>query len=777
MFHDIGKFYQRTRNKDEKKRITREYQWYVKQLGREYISHEEWSASFIRHYFKSDSIETLVLRHHHPETILDFIISIADKLSASERDRGQDEKEGRVNVAREPLISVLSSIKGIRQVDEVIETSFKPLVFEPTQRINPVKEKEQAIQDKDYQDCWDNFVKRMETTLTGESISSKRFYQLFQTLADYTQTIPSAAYYSRPTVSLFDHSRTTAAIAAALYRENPTIQELQEMNQMLLPAGKHRTTQKAYWLLVAGDISGIQDFVYDLTSKGAVKGLRGRSFYIQIIVEAITNYILSREKLAPCNIIYAGGGHFYLLLPASAVQRIDSYQQYIDKVLYKAHHGQLSIILGAVPLTIRNFGQETFSTHWREAGNIINQNKRRKYINLLREQPEKILGPYYEGDSVCSICSAPVHDEQDKCNFCLSFESMGDMLAQGNNYILEYLTDPVPPGEKLTSMEDVLVAFGYTIKFSNTPDARAIVSAINGDEKPETGDKTIWLANNTPHGYCGNIATFEDLAQRATGEKVWGVLRGDVDNLGKVFAEGLGEDRSISKISALSREIAFFFSGRLNQICSRYQEQVYVIYAGGDDFFLVGSWSILPVLAAEIHNEFKAYCANNPHITLSCAISNAPGIAYPLFKVAKTAGDELDEKAKGTRWINGHLHSKDSISFLGRAFTWSEMEEVKQVKNDIAKAINQEGTSKALIHSIYSACTCQKAFMEQKHTLSRIWRFVYSLTRLKVRTPKARDTLSDLERKLIIGKSSLYQNAYEAARWAEKELKARGDTQ
>lgn len=52
LFHDIGKFYQRTRNDEDKRRITAKYKWYLDQLGRNYVSHEEWSAEFLSTTFK-----------------------------------------------------------------------------------------------------------------------------------------------------------------------------------------------------------------------------------------------------------------------------------------------------------------------------------------------------------------------------------------------------------------------------------------------------------------------------------------------------------------------------------------------------------------------------------------------------------------------------------------------------------------------------------------------------------------------------------------------------
>ena len=68
-------------------------------------------------------------------------------------------------------------------------------------------------------------------------------------------------------------------------------------------------------LLIGGDISGIQKFIYTIASKKAAKTLRGRSFYLQLLTEAVLRFVLGELELPYTNVIYAGGGHFFLLAP------------------------------------------------------------------------------------------------------------------------------------------------------------------------------------------------------------------------------------------------------------------------------------------------------------------------------------------------------------------------------------------------------------------------------------------------------------------------------
>jgi CRISPR-associated protein Csm1 len=76
------------------------------------------------------------------------------------------------------------------------------------------------------------------------------------------------------------------------------------------------------------------------------------------------------------------------------------------------------------------------------------------------------------------------------------------------------------------------------------------------------GNKQALLAN-------GNQKTFEDLAGNGSFKRL-GVLRMDVDNLGKIFISGLPADQqNLATYSTLSFMLDLFFSGYLNVIRGR----------------------------------------------------------------------------------------------------------------------------------------------------------------------------------------------------------------
>ena len=766
MFHDIGKFYQRTRGTEAKEQVKAVYRWYAEGIGRNYDTHSDWSAYFLRSAMADSLIESIALRHHRPESDLERLVTIADRLSAKERDDHSEEEKGkRRDVSDVGLHSVLASISGVRSEQGTV--GYKHLRYNPIENPWPTGRPGLAAGAAAYEECWQNFTEAVRNALHDKPQGIRRFWRMYQLLHDYTHTIPSAAYYNRPTISLYDHSRTTAAIACALYRQQLNGRELESLLNTIGTGGQDRELV----LLVSGDISGIQDFVYDISARGAAKGLRGRSFYLAQLTEITATYLLRREKLYPCNLLWAGGGHFFLFLPASAAERLESYRQHIEQLLYTAHQGKLSLALSGITLKARDLDPKRFFDQMEKLSNASEQQKGRKFLELIRNDPKAVLGPRYEGQQVCTICGSQTDTDDEKCSLCLDFEQLGQELAHardGNWANETFLPIGFDRIEKpMQTVAEIWACLGYQLRFSDRLVPGVINAVINCPKLPRKADRIFWLANSAPRLSDGSIASFEDLAQRSEGIQRWGVLRGDVDNLGNVFREGLGSDRSPSKVAALSREISFFFNVAFNQTCKEFNDQLYIIYAGGDDFFLVGSWSVLPIAAAKIDQEFRRYCSENPNLTLSCGISIPPTDKYPLHKAAAAAGRELNEKAK--------RGSKNQISFLGKAFSWGELEEIKRVKDLVYEAITEYQVSRALIFQIYAACGEQMACQQGQYPINRIWRLLYALARLSARHRGSGEIMKRLEQAIIASPTMVSDNSVYAARWAEMELRARGE--
>lgn len=252
--------------------------------------------------------------------------------------------------------------------------------------------------------------------------------------------------------------------------------------------------------------------------------------------------------------------------------------------------------------------------------------------------------------------------------------------------------------------------------------------------------------------------------QKSQGIKRWGVLRGDVDNLGRIFLEGLGENKSISRVATLSSELEIFFGKFLEDYVRENYKECMVIYSGGDDFFIIGPWSSLPDLAYGLTYKFNDYTGGNSDITISMAIEIAPDVKFPVFRVAQDAGDSLDMAKEYERGGK----TKNALSFLKDVIGWEEFEEFKEIKNDMKHLVVDKNVTRNIYYTIYSIINQYERSKEEKD-LFKSWRLVYYFARLQERHKDAKENIKLLISKILKNNNSLYNKLFTATLWSDIE--------
>lgn len=471
-------------------------------------------------------------------------------------------------------------------------------------------------------------------------------------------------------------------------------------------------------------------------------------------------YILRELGLSIANLLYCGGGHFYILAPSSAVKSLERIRQDITEKLLKHHHGDLYLVLDWIYLSYLDFQEKRFGDKWMEITTKLAERKKKKFVEILdKEHHEDIFGPAGESKDICEVCGSEecVHEYEDgkkRCSLCKSFENLAEDIARAK-YIIEILEEKNKSPEK--GWEEVISNFGVRYEFSQKideyikkTDAKRItiyklndtdfledIAIVNDAVSPVSfGFK--FLANKTPMD-SEKIKSFDDFAENAEGIKKWAVLRMDVDNLGKIFSEGLGQNRTISRVSTLSSMFSLFFAGWIEKICENY-EDVYAIYSGGDDVFIVGRWNTIPEIAKQIYDDFREFTCKNESITLSGGIFIAPDKKFPLYKAADLAGDALDRSKE---------KDKDAITFLDETVKWKDFEEIEKMKEYIVTAVEDKKVSRALIYKLYEAFVDCKLYKEKKISIFRVWRLIYNLNRLAKRHGNAASELKMIENSFI----------------------------
>ena len=651
LLHDIGKFYQRAGYKLE----TEDDYWIQVCCKRFHTAHGEryshkhavYSGKFIRHYLKEyGDVEVLSMFHHMPENAPDpskkylaKLITLADWLASGERrDREVDEELG--DPAREPLISIFSRITSgdnatpphyvpISVLNAALEGMF------PTTKPDDALSKN-AEDPRSYHSLWGQFIREIEIIGKNDILN-----QILFLLEKYTLCIPSATYKEKPDLSLFHHLKSVAAITVCLYhlkiREGKIDEILDAIRNWKIDC---KTMKESALLLVGGDVSGIQDFIYSVTSEKALKGLRGRSFYIQLLSESIAKMILRDFNLPEVNLLYSGGGHFNLLLPFTkgVEEKLCMTRESIDRILFNAHNGRLAVIIGWQPVKWLDF--INFGDIWDQLGYSLAKSKRKKFSGLLsmREDAFKIFEPFEMGGEIkaCEVCGEEVEKEE-QCSLCSSFVTLSSGLVKAKAIKIIPMT-PKPPYKKPLRWSDVLESLGYSYTLVEKEDKDSLI--INSTHFAGRYAGYKFVAHNTPMK-GEEVMTLEDIANEASGIQKWGVLRADVDNLGKIFKEGLGGDKTISRVCMLSYMLSLYFSARIDEIAKSFGNKIYVVYSGGDDLFILGAWSVLPEISRKIYEDFRRFTCHN--LTLSGGIYIAPSRKFPVYQAASEAGEAVEK--------------------------------------------------------------------------------------------------------------------------------------
>ena len=691
LLHDIGKFWQRTSHPLEEK-------------GRAYdlLSHQ-----FILDHFGQTWSQSadLVSIHHRPDDYLSKLIRLADHMSLQQREH---QEEGALAVKQLP--SVFSQIG----------TSSSPYYF-PLKPLDlhrdtifPSQETDKQP-DKSYTILWDDFV-RETTAVTGlyEADFPSLIYTFYHLLCKFTWCIPSACNGDIPDVSLFDHLRTTCAIALSLYRSGISEADV----DLLLQGGSDAAEEKPCLSLIGGDICGVQRFLYSHTSKVTAQGLRGRSFYLELLTEVAALWLLRQLGLYTANLLYVGGGRFYVLAHQIDNETLSSLRRDFSQALLKHHHGELYLALATQELCPQDFNH--FSKAWADIEKQLGREKQRKFGDLTaREFYEEILKPKDAGEpaDICAVCGAEkprrqfAESEARECDLCHSLKDLGEQLADAN-YLLIAPTEGAQPNIQVQGWLNLFFfGLGFVVRLLDEPHQAdlnrlgpgaillrlnstdflntKVISALNIVKNPPAlGFRFLAQVLPCKKDEPGEIADFETLAQASEGVPFLGVLRMDVDNLGWLFQHGLGEDTSISRLCSMSFLLRLFFEGWLNSLCATWnshygEDKAYAIYAGGDDLFITSSWSDIAQLAWNIHCDFSEFACYNTWLHISGGTTfDDPRL--PLYQLAEAAAESLESGAK-------RIQGKNAFTFLGQTLTWSQFEKVNEWHHLLKDAIAIDG--------------------------------------------------------------------------------------
>lgn len=672
LLHDIGKVIYR--QSGEKKKHS--------QSGYEFLKNEA--------EIPADSKEVMdAVLYHHADGLknaalakdsLTYIVYMADNIASAADRRKTDALDAGFEPSM-PLQPVFNVLNGNSQT-----LYYEPKTLDKSEGINYPTAEKKPFDHYFYTRVKDNLL----NNLRGMEWSQEYLNSLLEVLEGNLSYVPSStAKDELADISLYDHMKLTAAIAGCIYAYLQE-KEIENYRETLFLQGKSFYSEEAF-VLYSMDISGIQDFIYTITSKNALKTLRARSFYLEIMMEHIIDCFLEELHLFRANLIYSGGGHCYILIP-NTKKALDAAKKYIDQLnhwLMNQFHISLYVASGYAPCSadaLKNVPQGSYKQIFREISTAISKKKSSRYSAEDIRKLNSMEYPHYIRE--CKVCKRIEKvDEEGRCPVCRAIERFSKNILYDDFFTitLQPEKDALPlPGDYYLvadSKESLKKKMLYDDYFVRAYSKNEMYTGKHIATKLWVGDYTTGK-------------TFEEYAAEAEGIERIGIIRADVDNLGQAFVAGFenakNQDRymTLSRTATFSRQLSLFFKFHINQMLS---EGVYflgekqncprnatIVYSGGDDLFIVGAWDEIIELAVDIRRNFAAYTQGM--LTLSAGIGvYQPG--YPISAIAQEVA-ALEERSKNypeknavTLLPEGQLKESSEKKDIDGTYSWDIFEQ------------------------------------------------------------------------------------------------------
>ncbi|MEJ5370185.1 MAG: type III-A CRISPR-associated protein Cas10/Csm1 [Bryobacteraceae bacterium] len=734
--HDIGKFAQRAG-------AFREFSQPSERLKADILpswkgSFSHWHALHTAEFFewmereglsfpgplRAAQVARVAVYHHKPgNDAFQWICAEADRLSSGmERSERETEREGVTPAGADayrktPMESAFARVK-ILESRGVPELSYMPLgALAAGRGAVPLKKPDLESYPAQYERLWREFCGEFRKICErkGEEI----FCQALQSLSErYMHAVP-ASTVDQPDISLHDHARASAAIAAAMYAWHEADGTLESVERV-----RDRGLRKFRFL--SGELSGIQKSLFQLAHQqvsGASRILRARSFLMGMVVEGAALEARRIFGLPVFSVLQSAGGRFLLLAPATAdaEEKVEELRRRIEPWLYARWHGRLALSLAlSEPFAGKDLMQGGYRRLSAELGRAAEEARQRVFQMCLQEPVHR--GVRYDTGWVCSACGVRPGEgrQQDgrtvyRCDACEAERMAGGVLpkarfvswregeGEGDGYRfrmwkgLSFCLSEEAPHEtaSLLAAERIggaggMEAAGWAVRQT----AHHVPRVTEQDLEKKSYEL---LGEEAREQRPGDAKLFEHIALDSVKEEgdglrgtpLLGVVKADVDYLGAIFHQGLGERASLSRVAGLSRMMDYFFSAQLKWLVEERFPSMYTVYAGGDDLLMIGPWRQALEFAAAMRREFEQWTGGNPQITISAGIEIVkPG--EPLNRAAERAEERLERAKEAGR---NRVCALDPA-----ALKWEEFEELLAEGTKLEQLLAAKELPQALLY-------------------------------------------------------------------------------
>ncbi|MCX8093973.1 MAG: type III-A CRISPR-associated protein Cas10/Csm1 [Candidatus Goldbacteria bacterium] len=700
LLHDIGKVVQGSK------------------IYKEREAHRKIGRDLINGFFNNKKIDTReinielvcdLIEYHHDDAIennktilgkslpIAKIVSNADSYSSSERGNKKNELKGAEPRLKTLLVSIFSEIK---QKNKYWYYKIGKL-HNHYSNLLPIIEEDTSGLIEDYEYVLKEFSNNLEKVKYNNFYNYLYFIQGL--LEEYFWSVPSVTINEVNDISLYDHSMTSAAFAAALYKyhfENNTIDDIQSID--------NKEIKK--FLIISGDITGIQNFIFNINSmnpRGLSKELRGRSFFISLLGNLISLKILKELDLPYTNKIIDAGGKFMIIAPNTeqTIKKLDKiYDEIMMEIINKLYCSVIPVLSFSLSFSANDLKYENIPRLINNIQLELAKEKNRKFSKndfYFNNYKLKNIYEKHIENGLCEMCKLyPKEKESDFCLLCNIGIETGKELTKEQNIFINYMD-----GNKLFGLDfsfdeqikneailtEQIRDFDYikakTKDVANfIPVDDELIDIKNEDDKSLREDSLCFYCKDLECKksiekrkiFYQNILSFQCLSAHTPNKNKGSavdhlaIIKGDIDNLGYLFSNGLEKNLTFSRYVNFSRMMNLFFTFYLKEFLKEKYPFIYTIYAGGDDFLFLGPWEHIINALFDIEQEFERYVCNNTEIHFSTAVT--------LFRPREPILEIVGKTEENLEYCKSSDIDKNNLSLFGEIIKLKD-ESIKNIRS------------------------------------------------------------------------------------------------
>jgi CRISPR-associated protein Csm1 len=442
---------------------------------------------------------------------------------------------------------------------------------------------------------------------------------------------------------------------------------------------------------ILGDLSGLQDYLFDVAAEGGgqARRLRARSLSISLLAECAARRILDSVGWTRRELVFSSAGKFLLAGPCLKGTSAVAAKAEVDKATRWLLTETSSGLRLAVTVCDSTPGELPVAIFAR-AQKILLREKLRPWSGCATAsghwQTDTLILPAVSPP--CELCrrrAAKQSFNDDGIDRRVCKQCGGDWRLGRDLPTARWLELHAFPGKEAFD----LLGFGLRASAEDRLSSEALQAYSVGAQSSSSDSRIVPrpLARHIPQDKAGRPIEFKELATYSDGAPLLGILKMDADNLGLAFRRVLNNATDMLPLMQFSRRLDDFFANKVNNMMKESPwELLYVVFSGGDDLLLIGPWNTAFSFAAQVQREFTREFSRDG-LTLSAGLA----VVKPVFPIrnAVEQADALLERAK-SECAPGAETAKDQFAAFGQVWKWHEHETVNHSAKQLVRWVQDD---------------------------------------------------------------------------------------